>query len=483
MTITHDLSAAMTMEAYHEALRELAHEKRFLEKWSSDPAFRQALTDNMEETLDARGLRLDMGELNSIVAGGASAVFDRLQTLAYLKMMWTNRFYHEHCQPADAAWQQWRVRQINRQVLDLGPHHAMQNIHSSLAVELNKGCSVGCWFCALSPDKKSVPLDYHSGGRETFHALITALQHELGSAVDSGFLYWGTEPMDNPDYEQYCVDFHTITGTFPPTTTAVAHKHPERIKNLLDLAAKHGSWLTRFSVLTTSLMDRIHAAYTPEELALAECLPLNREADYAYGVAGRYRDYLQTHPEAAAEQRAKLRRAPWYDSVKEYLNDDTHAHGSIACVTGFLVNTVDRTISLIAPVTADDANPLGYITFAQAEFTSPDDIPATIADVVTRGRRLVLADSDICAIPAWVSTQIDDDALVVTGRIGGKARRAHHGNVAAMDALVNALRQGTYSRADVIRTVAASSSIDAAWVSDAIDGLWKLGVLVEPVSV
>jgi len=34
-------------------------------------------------------------------------------------------------------------------------------------------------------------------------------------AAGRGFCYWGTDPMDNPDYEKFCLDFHEVLGIFP----------------------------------------------------------------------------------------------------------------------------------------------------------------------------------------------------------------------------------------------------------------------------
>lgn len=470
-----------TMEAYHDTMIALAHEKRLVEKWTSDPSFRARFADDPSRTLDQQGISLSVVDVQSIARGEPSETFNRIQEMAYSKMQWTSTFYHHHCTPSSKEWVSWRTRQINRQVLDLGPHHAITNIHSSLAIELNKGCSVGCWFCALSPDKQSTPLLYHDGGRELFSALVRACINELGDAVKSGFLYWATEPMDNPDYEQYCLDFHALTSIFPPTTTSVAHRHPERIRRLLTLAAEHHSWLTRFSVLTTSIMDRIHAMYTAEELALAECLPLNREASFAYGVAGRYRDYLKAHPDAAEEQRKRLERAPWYNAVKDYINDDVHAHASIACVTGFLINTVDRSIELISPTAANDVYPLGYIVFARESFTSHASIPDALQRVVARGRKAALTETDRCALAPYLKVSGSDMVVSIEGRLGGKA----HVDTAAcgIDAqtVIASLQMDSYSLADVIRSLVAKGADESA-ARVLLTRFWNLGTLCEPVS-
>jgi len=354
----------------------------------------------------------------------------------------------------------------------------LTNIHSSLAIELNKGCSVGCWFCALSPERTSTPLLHAAGGKERFATLVRAMQNELGPAVQSGFLYWATEPLDNPDYEQYCVDFHTITGVFPPTTTAIPHKHPDRIRRLLRLAFEHKSWVTRFSVLSVSLMNKVHSMFTPEELAIAECLPLNRDASFAYGVAGRYREYLKDHPEVLAEQQRRLQDAPFYNEIREHLNEDTHAQGSIACVTGFLVNLVDCTISLIAPTHATDEFPLGYITFATETFSENDGIEGALNRVVSRGRINKLDESAVCAFAPYLKVLQEDQDLVFEGRLGTRVRATSLGAPLDIAVLMDLLQDGKSTRQQIIeRFVNQADSISAA-----IDRLWLMGVLKEPIA-
>jgi hypothetical protein len=352
MMVPNEYNAAL--QQFHDQLTANPHEKRFAEKWVSDQAFREAFKQDPHGTLERMQITIDRAEVDLLATQGHAPMLDRLEALRKAKDQWTQHFYGVLCAPTDEAWVAWRHRQISRQVFDLGPQHALTNIHASLTIELSKGCSVGCWFCALSPEKGSTSLRYHEGGRETFDVLIRSMQQTLGPAVQSGFLYWATEPMDNPDYELYCKAFYDIVGVFPPTTTAVPHKYPERIRRLLDMVGEYRSWLTRFSLLSVSLMHRVHDMFSPEELAAVECLPLHRDGAFTYGVAGRYREYLREHPEVLAEQQRRLHDAPFFDQIRDYLTDDTHAHGSIACVTGFLVNIVEQTIELIAPTHSSD---------------------------------------------------------------------------------------------------------------------------------
>ena len=318
---------------------------------------------------------------------------------------------------------------------------------------------------------------YESGGEERFSSLIQAMKQELGPAVKSGFLYWASEPMDNPDYERYCLDFHSITGVFPPTTTAVPHKDPDRTRRFLNLAEQHHAWLTRFSLASTSLMNHVHSLFTPEELAITECLPLNAEASFAYGVGGRYRDYLKKHPEVLQKQQKKLENAPFYEDIKEHLNEETHAHGTIACVTGFLVNLVDQSVSLIAPTHATDEHPLGYITFAKETFRSNSEIHSTIKTVIDRGRVLELQDNDICALHSYIKTIQKNTDIVFQGRLGTKINAKGLGTKENLNQLIKLLSQGNHKKEDLLSIFSDQKD----WINSTLQRLWLMGVLKDPV--
>ena len=471
-------SASSELLEFQHFLKSRPHSKRFGEKWISDPSFRSDFIKDPYQVLHEYNIKLDQQDVLDLSNGHHSSTIDYLERSKALKANWTHHFYSRICAPLNSSWIDWRKRQISRQILDLGPQHALSNLHSSLAVELNKGCSVGCWFCALSPDKNTIPLLYASGGRELFLELMNAMKRELGPAVNSGFLYWGSEPMDNPDYERYCLDFYSITGVFPPTTTAVPHKDPERTRRFLSLAEKHNAWLNRFSLASTSLMNHVHSLFTPEELSVTECLPLNADGSFSYGVGGRYREYLKNHPEILTDQQRRFKAAPFYDEIKEYLNEDTHAHGTIACVTGFLVNLVDRTISLIAPTHADDDYPLGYITFSKETFETSADIHQTIHRVVDKGRILHLEDNHICSYPDYLSTTQDNTDIVFKGRLGTEIRARDVGTCKNLDQLNNLLRRPDLTR----KSITSYFPGEQAWVDSVLQRFWLMGVLKDPLS-
>lgn len=406
-----------TAGEYHATMTRSAHVKRFYERWVADPKFREELQEDAAGTLRRRGLRVSVEEVQGLIGGDPEPcpATREMWEIVRQKIAFVESFYGAAAWPVDPAMVAWRRRQIERQRLDLGPFLAASNIHASLAVELTKGCSVGCWFCALSPDSLTGVLAYEANA-PLFRATIETFARRLGPGIRSGFLYWASDPLDNPDYERFCLDFYDITGVFPPTTTALGLADPARTRRLLALAQAHDCWLNRFSVLTVALLDRVHDEFDAEELALVECMPLNMQASFAYGNAGRFRERVQQHPRLLDEQRRKLKLAPWFASDPAYTESESYANGSIGCVTGFLVNMVERKVELISPCTADDEWPLGYYVFGSGTFDDAASLAALLDRLIARHMRTGVDPGDLMRFHDFLEFTPSSSGYTLEGR-------------------------------------------------------------------
>ena len=150
--------------------------------------------------------------------------------------------------PQDARFRDWRNRQINRCRLSLTGPNAAYIPHVPYAIELSKGCSIGCWFCGVDAPRLDGHFRHTSDNRDLFLGVLERLRDLLGPTCGSwGFLYWATDPLDNPDYELFCEDFRTIFGRFPVMTTAQAHRQLPRVRNYLTAARSAGRPRTRLA--------------------------------------------------------------------------------------------------------------------------------------------------------------------------------------------------------------------------------------------
>jgi radical SAM family RiPP maturation amino acid epimerase len=257
--------------------------------------------------------------------------------------------------PLHPTWAQWRQRQMHRCWLELPPATHDAIAHIPVAIELNRGCSVGCWFCGVAAGPL-VERARYAEHKTLWREMLEVLARLCGPAAGYGFLYWSTEPLDNPDYEVFALDYAQAFGRFPMTTTAVPVRDPGRTRALLSLSLEHGCELNRFSILSRRLLQRVFDTFTPEELLHVDCLPLNKESGYSVSYAGR-----------ARIRQPKGRR----------VNDPREA-STIACVSGCLINLVERRVQLITPCNASDRWPLGYWTVAEATFRDGDTLYASM---------------------------------------------------------------------------------------------------------
>ena len=465
----------MSLEQYHDLLERHAVMKRFNERWIADPGFRADLGRDAAATLAAAGLDCTPDD----IAGDAdhpSPATRAMWQIVRAKSQHIDAFYRAAV-PQDCRIRGWRERQIMRQRLDLGPFHVNSNIHASFAVELTQGCSVGCWFCALSPGRLSGIFAHTPQNQVLWRACLGVLAQALGPAARTGFLYWASDPLDNPDYVEFCRDFYDLIGVFPPTTTALALRDPALTRRLLAVSRDHGCWLNRFSVVSLKLLDRIHREFTPEELAHVECLAVNRESAFAFGHSGRFRDRAQSDPSLMERQRSNLNWAPWYTADRAYADTDDYPLASIGCLTGFLINMVERRVQLITPCTADDRWPDGSHVLAEAVFDDAASLSTAIDTIVEQHMSPVVRPLDRVVLPGWIQVHETPDGIIVEGRFHQKVRFENARHAGAWHAVGRAAQVGGSGGA--IAAELASAGYDVAVVQAMLDAMLQAGVLDE----
>ncbi|MEM8853929.1 MAG: radical SAM family RiPP maturation amino acid epimerase, partial [Pseudomonadota bacterium] len=260
----------------------------------------------------------------------------------------------------------WRKRQVNRSMSELGGS-ADAVVHPIVAFELSEGCTVGCWFCGLSAERYRGHIPYTDENAALWRGVVTVMNDLFGTAAQTGFCYWATDPCDNPDYDRFIEDYYHITGALPQTTTAAPLKDPALTRRILKLFDKYKTVTNRFSVLTVKHLNKIHDAFTPEELIGVELVMQNRESLGAKANAGRARERI-----------LKLREAGKSDKIANLEID----HTTIACVSGFLVSMPRRVVQLVSPVPGSAEYPLGYRVFGERSFDDAEGYRAAIDDLI-----------------------------------------------------------------------------------------------------
>ncbi len=164
-------------------------------------------------------------------------------------------------------------------------------------------------------------------------------------------LYYGTEPHDNPHYLDYIKDYGEITGEVVCTSTT-AGTDAEWMRDLLAYYRQGNYPWPRLSVLSRGMMYKIHDLYSPDELRDVELLMQMKGHPRKKITGGRI-----------LKEESGLR-----DRGEGHYLEDAVPQGSIACVSGFLINLVHRTIQLVSPCYTCKQWPLGYRVFDEITF-------------------------------------------------------------------------------------------------------------------
>ena len=368
------MAIGMPYESWtYERRDRLARTKRLLEMWSADPHVREQLMGPSDLTIKAPILAtFDTEELNALRNFTSELLRPRNSIREYccapvisdyleyksFKVEKSERARADAA-PADSSWRRWRARQMARCHLTLASELNDAIIHAPFAIELGDGCSVGCNFCGVNAPrlKRNYPLSEDNA--LLFEGVVRTLSRVAGPASSRhGFLYWASDPFDNPDYEGFCELFRSAVGVFPHTTTAQPLKNISRTRAFLQEASHQPFVSNRFSILSPGSLSRLFDAFSADEL-----LPVE----------------LVIHTPGSLILRQLAGRALDRDTTSGVGGNGGQ---SIACVSGFLVNMVNREVRLISPYPASDTWPNGYRIFASGSFATVADFQSLVSEMI-----------------------------------------------------------------------------------------------------
>jgi len=360
-------------EVDEKELINVSHIKRFFERWTADRDFRELILIEPGKAIAHYSLEVDPEEVRPLwdneftkKYGKKAPVSARVQRFRELFIEGSRRAKSKHFCPSliEPRFKVWRERQIARVESQFHPDFHESIVHAPVCFELSKGCSVGCWFCGISAPRLGDIFPYNKENAKLWREILGVMRNILGAAAGEGFCYWATDPLDNPEYEKFCIDFHEILGIFPQTTTAQPLKDTARIRALLKLAKEKGCQLTRFSILSLKIFNQVHEEFSAEELALVDFALQNPESLQIKANAGR------------ALERSKKKGKRNNESV------ENSPQTTIACVSGFLFNMVERSVKLISPCNADERWPNGYIIYDEGTFSDINDLKSLLERMI-----------------------------------------------------------------------------------------------------
>ena len=381
---------------------EYAECKRLMEWYCADPEFRENAVDGIRKRLSENGIALEpemvLEGIRLILAGRCATEEGERNPFAREKAE-RDRLVSEHLQmrmsPEQyAAWPVWhytevvrnRCRMENREVRRHG------NIYYfPLAFEVSSGCKVQCPFCGFRAKPWSENYAYTEEHRALWREILLVSKEVIGNVAGEAPCYFATEPMDNPDYEQFLGDMREIFGHVPQTTSAAAQRDPRRTRQFLQFLGEEelrerGTY--RISVTSLAHFQQIMRTFTPEELEYVELLANNPESVNRYSCSGRAavnqehfyenRDRENRGQEnrdqesRGRESRNRERQNGEGQIPGRQICEEKFLRYSIDCVAGVRVNLVEGTMMFLEPELPDEMYPLGYrvretVTFSDAE--------------------------------------------------------------------------------------------------------------------
>tara|TARA_E500000178_G_scaffold356613_1_gene436072 strand:- start:6398 stop:7822 length:1425 start_codon:yes stop_codon:yes gene_type:complete len=334
--------------------------KRFMEIYSGDDKFREEVAAGNLDRLSKFGVFLGDLHPNELIGfslyverKNEKPIFKEFRRYMLLASQGRVGKGRQVSGDVDIEYSLWRLEQINRGNFVFNKKTNNQIVHSPLCIELTKGCSVGCWFCGISADTFEGSTIY-TEKEEMYNAILRDSSKLAGHFNLLAFLYWGTDPLDCPDYTSYLKAFAQQFGYYPQTTTAQASKYPEQAKNIVRTtnSSGHGT-VNRFSILSKGAMYKIMREFTPFELANTLMVMQQPSSITKKASAGR----------AAEEGDPDL-----IDREQEY------QQSTIACVSGFKINLATGMCALISPCESDDEFKDGFITYATTKLSESNSI-------------------------------------------------------------------------------------------------------------
>ena len=336
-------------------VHDIALAKRFDECILRVPEFDNLFKKNPTLYLKAIGIKEDPKWYeytiinNRIIAKHAGTPLDQFQK-QYIDGIYQiiSQNIYSRMIPDNIQFRNWREKQNKRCTMN----HMPGILHVPLVFELTSGCSVGCEFCGLA--SKELKGIYRATPEhiENFKTMLDIAVNIIGNAAACGILYYASEPLDNPDYEVFEKIMHEKSGAYPQITTAIPLRDVARTKRLLATINQEPNNFHRFSVRDISDVFKIYKEFAPEEMLYTM-------------IETRFQEF----PGTLIKSGKMASKSGFFE-------------GSIACVSGFVVNLIEKTISLRSPVSASKAYPTGEIIYKTKTYRSLFDFDFIMREMI-----------------------------------------------------------------------------------------------------
>lgn len=350
----------------------LAEVKRFLETYVADEKFRTCVHNGerhqLVDSLQKLGIRtLDSEQIAPLWKKGFREDLKISDLDGYpLALDWVNLIkermvLRDELRIAadqylkDESFRFWRSIVRRQNEASLNPGFLTTNVYPIFAIELTSGCSVGCPFCGVGALGLTDSFRGSIDNISLFKSLLRVLKTRFGEHVGAfGFCYWATDPLDNPDYEQFVDAYHEELFYIPQITTALPTKDFRRTRKLIEMYPEYRVAPHRFSILSTGMLRRLYNEFSTVDLLEVELIAQTRDSLVRKAAAGK-----------------NLKNG----------KDKGPTGDTIACVAGYLINLPQRVVKLVSPCSASDKFPLGYRVHAERTFKDAAEFDVALCHI------------------------------------------------------------------------------------------------------
>ena len=391
-------------------IKDIAHTKRLLERYTTDPDFKKELDNGNYDIIKKYNIDINPEDVRfhwdnsyhlECIKNKTEFTPQVKKYLGWImeKLAHRDRIREIDAVPENEKFRIWRERQNNRMIHVFGIAKSIGIVHPPFSMELSKGCSGNCWFCGFGAEEKEGDYLYTDKNKKEYREVLHVLKDVMGNAAATGFLYSATDPLDNPDYEQFLIDYAVILGYAPQITTSLATRDIERTRRLIWLNHKLGSDVDRFSMLSVGVLNKLHENFTAEELLYVELIPQNIESNSMIANAGR-----------AADNKKQMEKKATSAGVTNYIHDNNDGD-SISCMSGFDINMFDKSVRLVTPAKSNKKWPYGFWIYESAKFKDAQELKNIMNSMINKYMLEALEEDSIIAFLKGFELEIDKDCI------------------------------------------------------------------------
>ncbi len=210
------------------------------------------------------------------------------------------------------------------------------------------------------------------------------------------------------------------------------------------------------------MLDRILREFDAEELLNVELIPQFQDQASPKVIAGKGRE----NPKRVLRHNDKNQGEAFEDG------------GTIACVTGFLLNMVDQTLSLISPCTASDKWPLGYIVFGRWYFRNASEFRDALRSATTESMQASLREHDEVRFQPSLSLQGENEGF----RLANRYYSLDFSSLLESRHLAQAIESGGQTVGEIAEVRYKKWGIPHLWTHQALSVLLNEAVLCDPLT-